>query len=83
MIIYFHLGELRGIIQNLDAILRHHVQSASLDDVHLLPHVALPADIVARGEHLQLQLHHQRLQQAGLTVLQSGDFISLHNISNL
>ena len=58
--------------EDLDSVLRYHVQLASLDDVHLLPHVPLPAHVVARREHLQLQLEYERLQQAGLTVLEVG-----------
>ena len=55
--------------EHLDPVRRHHVQLPLLDDVHLLAHVALPAHVVPGREDLQLQLEHQGLQEAALTIL--------------
>ena len=37
---------------DLPPVVRHHVQLASLDDVHLLTHITLSAHIVTRRENL-------------------------------
>ena len=58
-----------------DAIVGHHRQLALFDDVHLLPYVSLPADVVPWTEDLRPQLQHQLHQQACLAVLKNANLL--------
>lgn len=58
-------------------------QPASLDDVHLLAHVAFPAYVITRAEHLQSKLQHQRLEKSRLAILKNPDLLEgVHVHSN-
>lgn len=58
-----------------DAVVCHHRQLPLFDDVHLLPYVPLPADVVPWAEDLRPQLEHQLHQQSRLAVLKNANFL--------
>lgn len=58
-----------------DPIVGHHCQLSLLNDIHLLPYVSFPADVVSRTEDLRPQLEHQLHQQSCLAVLKNPNFL--------